>query len=214
MRADYNELVRRRKKCQLCSGLANPSVVLGGELDSDEIGPYSRWQGALDAELIVVAKDFAPVQKFIEFDGKPGPKVQTNLRLSKYLEAAGYSVGTPDEPEKSSKVFFTNAVLCLAGGSSMRTAIPDIAVKTCGKNFLQPLIQLIQPKFLVALGSHATQAVLESFGISGHHEYRDLLESRSALALGEKLHFFAMPHPMASVTKEAHERAWRRLRCT
>jgi hypothetical protein len=51
----YLELVGRRKICDGCPCLHNASRMDGGCLDSDEIGPYSRWQGNLYADLMVVA---------------------------------------------------------------------------------------------------------------------------------------------------------------
>ena len=86
----YDALVAARKNCGLCAGLSNPATVRGGEFDSDQLGPYSRWHADLDAELIVVAKDFAPVPKFIEYEGAPGPRVQTNMRLARRLDALGF----------------------------------------------------------------------------------------------------------------------------
>ena len=106
----YAELVAGRKRCELCRGvgLRNPSEVSDGELDSDHIGPYSRWHADLDAELMVVAKDFAPEVKFIEYGGAPGRKVQTNTRLARYLEGIGSA------PKVQARVIRT-------GGSSSRT---------------------------------------------------------------------------------------------
>lgn len=57
--AAYAELVAARKGCRLCSaiGLTNPCLVDGGRFDSEHIGPWSRWQGSLAADLMIVGQD-------------------------------------------------------------------------------------------------------------------------------------------------------------
>jgi|SRR6516162_7134389 len=56
----YEELVAQRKACRACAscGLINPSVHLKGAYDADEIGPFTRWCGDLDAELMVIGQDW------------------------------------------------------------------------------------------------------------------------------------------------------------
>jgi hypothetical protein len=58
--AAYGALIAERMACTACEGcLANPSRIDGGIHDSDRLGPYSRWQGNLDAPVVVVGQDFA-----------------------------------------------------------------------------------------------------------------------------------------------------------
>ena len=49
--SQYAALVTARKASAQCVGLMNPARCAGGAHDSAEIGPWTRWQGALDAEL-------------------------------------------------------------------------------------------------------------------------------------------------------------------
>jgi hypothetical protein len=65
--AAYDALVAARKVYYVCEsrGLTNPATM--PDFDSDRIGPYSRWQGKLDAELMVVAQDFADVDTFHKY---------------------------------------------------------------------------------------------------------------------------------------------------
>lgn len=92
----YEKLVAARKACHVCEarGLTNPASF--PDLDSDRIGPYSRWQGNLDAELMVVAQDFADANTFKRLGGWPGPRVRTNLALVDLLRAAGIDVTAPE----------------------------------------------------------------------------------------------------------------------
>jgi hypothetical protein len=71
---EYGRLVAERKSCRLCPKLQNPAMILGGALDCDELGPCSRWQGSLDAELVVVAPDFADSETYVRLEGWPGAR--------------------------------------------------------------------------------------------------------------------------------------------
>jgi uracil-DNA glycosylase len=208
----YHKLVEQRKSCRLCPSLTNPSTVREGALDSDEIGPYSTWQADLRADLVVVAKDFAPVGKFVKFDGRPGAGVRTNVRLQRFLALAGYPVGPPDAPNASALVFLTNAVLCLPGGSSMRTTVPRAAVRTCAREFLRPLLELVQPRAVVSLGVQATSAVLDGLGLSTALDFQAATREPSGLPLPDGGRLFPVPHPAASMPLAAHEASWLRIR--
>ena len=88
----YQELVEQRKACACCPGLANASAIDGGPMDSDRIGPFSRWQGNLEASVMVVAQDFADVEGFREHSGWPGERVRTNTTLAAFLTRAGIPI--------------------------------------------------------------------------------------------------------------------------
>lgn len=208
----YRELVAARKRCKLCPALKNPSEVQGGVFDSSEIGPYSRWQSDLAADLVVVAKDFAPVSKFKEFSGRPCPRVRTNVRLRRFLSLAGCSIGSPDAPIPDARVFLTNAVLCLPCGRSMQTTVPSSAVRTCAPRFLRPLLEIVRPRVVVSLGVQATSAVLLSLGVSTALDYRTLIQAPSGLTLPDGGRLFPVPHPAASKPLAEYQASWRRIR--
>jgi hypothetical protein len=50
----YAALVRTRKDCRARSVLVNPAACDGGIHDSEQIGPWSLWQGNLNADLVIV----------------------------------------------------------------------------------------------------------------------------------------------------------------
>jgi uracil-DNA glycosylase len=211
LRDEYRRLVEARRRCRLCPSLTNPSVVQKGALDSSEIGPYSTWQADLRADLLVVAKDFAPVEKFVEYSGRPGPRVRTNVRLQRFLALAGYPIGPPDAPSTNARVFLTNAVLCLPGGSSMRTTVPRSAVRICAREFLRPLLKLIRPRAVVSLGGQATTAALEGLCLATSLDFRALTREPSGLALPDGGRLFPVPHPAASKPLAEHEASWLRI---
>jgi hypothetical protein len=68
---EYAALVIQRQECRWCApGLTNPSVVADGAFDSDQIGPWTRWQGNLSADLMVVGKDWEDRAHFVRARGK------------------------------------------------------------------------------------------------------------------------------------------------
>jgi DNA polymerase len=163
-RTRYLHVVAERKACEACPGLANASRIGAGRFDADEIGAYSRWQGNLDAELMVVGQDFADEDSFIKYRGWPGERVRTNRTLVELVAQAGIGIepprfGTPDD-----RLFFTNAVLCMKAGG-MQTAIPASCFHECGRRFLVPLIRIVSPKLVVTLGAKAAEAVGRAFGL-------------------------------------------------
>jgi DNA polymerase len=183
--------------------LTNPSVAVGGALDSGEIGPYTRWHGDLDARLMVVGKDFA---------GRPGVEVETNRRLARYLRLAGFGPGPVSESHHRDGLFFTNAVLCLPGGDSMRTSVRPTELNTCASRFLKATIELVAPQAIATLGRQATEAVLHASDMRESLGYADLVANVDGLTLPCGSILFAMPHPVASRRRAEQEAAWQRVR--
>src|ERR1035441_2430857 len=66
----YAALVRGRQACHACRGLINPSECEGGIHDSDQIGPWSLWQGNLSADLLVVGQDWGDTRYFAKNKGR------------------------------------------------------------------------------------------------------------------------------------------------
>ena len=75
--AAYRELVARRKACRQCAGLTNPSVCCGGRFDSGQIGPWTLWQGALDARVLIVGQDWGDTRYFTKWAGRDHPQGST-----------------------------------------------------------------------------------------------------------------------------------------
>lgn len=61
--AEYKKLVDERKACRRCLalGLTNPAQFEGGCFDSDQIAPWSLWQGNLKDPL-TANKEYGNVQ--------------------------------------------------------------------------------------------------------------------------------------------------------
>jgi len=171
----YRNLVEQRKRCRLCQA-SDDCVNLGGasrlrnpaerpELDSEHLGPYTRWQGNLRAPILVVGQDSSNFLTYAEKQGDfPGKRVRTNLRLVDLVASAGITIEAPERgSSRAGSCFFTNAVLCLKDGPYMTGPIGEEDFRRCGEHFLRPTIKLVTPRVVVTLGMVALAAVSWAF---------------------------------------------------
>lgn len=161
--AGYQALVRERRACRACPGLANASAIRGGALDVHEVGAYAHWQGRLDADLALVAQDFASVDRFVASGGRPNPSIPTNKNMVALFRAAGLPLSLPSA-ESEDRYFFTNAVLCMKTGG-MSAPVRTAHVRECARRFLRPTLELVRPRVAVALGSGALLGISEAFDL-------------------------------------------------
>ena len=159
--AAYRALVKARKECGACSpDLKNPAGIEAGAFDSDHIGPWSRWQGNLNATLLVIGQDWADKKTFLGCKGLDDARNPTNKILIRLLASVGIKID-PDNDGGREPVFLTNAILCLKDGSQggMQAAVKPEWFRNCGERFLKPTIALIHPRVVVTLGEHAYRSV-------------------------------------------------------
>lgn len=119
--AAYRALVKARKECGACSpDLKNPAEIEAGAFDSDHIGPWSRWQGNLNATLLVIGQDWADKEAFLGCKGLDDARNPTNKVLIRLLASVGIKID-PDNDGGRGSVFLTNAILCLKEGCDHRS---------------------------------------------------------------------------------------------
>jgi len=168
----YLKLVDDRKNCHLCKdhGLTNPSVCEGGRHDNTgHIGPWTQWQGNLDAELMVVGQDWGSVGYYVRNEGIEKDTNETNRNLCDLLSSIGTHVKLPNQPQVERPLFFTNAVLCLRPGNGLTGPTPPRACfRNCSSTFLKPQIVLVNPRIVVSLGFEAYCAILKAYGKKPH----------------------------------------------
>ena len=143
------------KACSLCSALENPSRCEQGHYDSRHIGPWSQWQGHLNAELMVVGQDWGDTNYFIRNHGLEAQRNPTNNMLRELLGSIGIDVGSPHDCRNDGRVFLTNAILCLKTTGGLQGNVKKEWFSNCGRAFLRPLIEIVGPKVVVCLGERA-----------------------------------------------------------
>lgn len=185
----YAKLVQLRKQCNICQGLINPSAYGKAQYDSLQIGPWSRWQGNLQTNLMIIAQDWGTTEYFEKwkgFDQNHGNP--TNENLMKLVESIGIKINCRPGVDQPGEIFLSNAILCLKQKGGLQGPVKDEWFQNCGKKFLRPLLQVVNPKVVVALGQRAFKAILEAYDIpySWPQTYRDVVirEGRSG---GKKL---------------------------
>ncbi len=170
----YAVLVSARKRydSQGILDLSNPAQVEGGRYDSDEVGPWTRWAGDLDADIMVVGQDWGDVAYFVAQRGLDAPGNPTNAALAALL--AGVSRPLPPAPtaiaplrgeaNRRTRVFLTNALLWLKTGG-LGAKVSDEWFTGDSAIFLLEQIAIVQPRVVVALGQQAHRAVLRAFDL-------------------------------------------------
>jgi hypothetical protein len=168
----YAALVQKRKSDRFGNQYGFKNQVEVG-FEKDEIGNYSTWANDLDADLLVVAQDYADVETYKRDEGQVQRRefedpenigqwdTPSNYFLWKLLHSIGRNIGLPNSPIRAG-VFLTNAVLDLKP-DSMSQAVRQAMYHHSGEKFLKPLIDIIQPKFVVALGVGASRALLSLY---------------------------------------------------
>jgi uracil-DNA glycosylase len=174
----YRALVEKRKACRLCEecGLQNPGSPELTEWDSDDIGPWSRWLSDLDAKIVVVGQDWGDVKGYRDMKGLDSSTNPTNRRVRKFLELVGLPVPDVNQGSSNSRVFLTNAALCLRKRAGLQGPVTATWFKNCGPAFLKPLLELVRPKVVVTLGEQAYTAVLSSYHFPRQRKFRWAVE--------------------------------------
>jgi DNA polymerase len=184
----YRELVNKRKKYRFNNGLTNPSET---SYDIDEIDPWAQWQNNLNADILVVGQEYSDLDTFNRTEAKVERysdryEYPSNKNLKEYFEILGYDIGHPSYPNQSHPIFFTNAVMGLKSGS-MSGNFRDSWLTESREHFLKPLIDIIQPKIIIAIGAKATKSlgVIYNFKVTSH---KSMVEN-SPIKHGSKLIF-------------------------
>ena len=188
---DYAYLIAARKTCTLCQGLRNPAQVLDGQYDSNQIGPWTLWQGNLNATIMLVGQDWGDVRYFTTNTGHEAPRNPTNETLVKLLDSIGIPIAPPTpQDDGGGEIFLTNAMLCLKQ-DGLQGAIHPEWFQNCGRHFLKPTIELVQPKILITLGESAYRVIQDLYSLTK-------MTFRSAVAekfrLSETTEYFPMYH--------------------
>lgn len=211
---DYAELVTTRKTCHLCQELVNPADVENGRYDSSEIGPWSRWQGNVNAKLMVVGQDWGDTRYFVRNEGVERVGNRTNVTLVDLIDSLGLSIGPPGAMAGQDVVFFTNAILCLKEGG-LQAQVQETWFRNCTP-YLRGQIEIIQPNIVVGLGERAFRAILLGFNLLSR-SFRSEVEDPEGTLLPNGSRAFAVYHCGARIQNThrklgAQKRDWARMR--
>jgi uracil-DNA glycosylase len=209
----YARLVAARKQCRSCIDLVNPAAIEGGRLDSAHVGPWSRWQGNLYADLMVVGQDWGDVQYLLANGGRDGEHNPTNRKLEELLASVGVHTGAPGQPAGQYEAFFTNAILCLKQGG-LQARVKRDWFENCTSH-LREQVETVGARVVVGLGELAFGSVLRAFGLRPHR-FRTEVEDPIGRSLPTGGRAFAVYHCGRRILNthrpmEAQLRDWRRI---
>jgi len=166
----YRMLVEKRKSYSF-TGLINPSKFEDGKYDCGQVEAWAQWMGNLNAKIMLVGKDFGGTRFFREFRGRCNPESQTNKNLIQLFSSLGINIGTPDRPNISAPVFLTNAIFGLIDSSSKGgNSITPQMLRENAKEFLRPLIDIVDPEIIIAMGKPAYRGVCFALEIERSHQ--------------------------------------------
>lgn len=192
----YRKLVSLRKGCSLCrpQGLTNPSADSLAVFDSDQIGPWTRWQGNLDAKLLVIGQDWGDIAYFRRHQGGDDPHNRTNEKLRELLRSIGFELPPASTQEGGRGVIFiTNAVLCLKNSGGLGAPVRTSWYRNCGAYFLKPTIEIVSPQAVVTLGRYAYFTLRNLFNLP-HLSYREAVSLKEGFILSGETVYFPMYH--------------------
>lgn len=178
--ARYAEVVQSRRSCLDCG----PSQVRPlwycdkDEFGSQHIGPWTDWQDNLNAELMVVGREWGE-KNYLGQKGRDLDRDPTNGNLLQLIhsidEPLGFvPIGPPSQYQGPGTTlcgphYFTNAMLCLRRGGASSRRDQDSPEQSCYDNccsrFLRRQIELVQPLVVVTLGLTAYKATARGYGI-------------------------------------------------
>lgn len=211
----YRELVIKRKACHRCHELTNPGDIADGLYDSDHIGPWSCWQGNLNAPILIMGQDWGDCSSFVKQQGFDSPRSMTNMVLTKLLASIGYTISPPSDKITEGELFFTNAVLCLKENGA-QAPVKQAWFSSCVKYFLKPLIQIVSPRAVVSLGKEAYLSMCNLYGLP-KMKFKQAIEAPEGFHLSHGTIYFPMYHCGARIlnTYRSYNQQvndWQRLR--
>jgi len=170
--------------------------VTGGN-DSDDIGQWSHWQGYLYADIMVVGQDWGDVAYFKKWKGFDPPSGNpTNTKLKALLlKHFDIDIQCPSD-ERDHQIFITNIILCLKNGG-MQAPVNPSWLSDCAKEFFKPLVEIVQPQIILALGQNVSETILKLYGtFDKNYKYLSLSElmEKAPFNLTETTSLFPLYH--------------------
>ncbi len=169
----YQQLVEKRKKHKFENGLTNPADT---KFDIDELDPWAQWQNNIDADILVVGQEYCDTETYVQTEAKVERfsgtyEYPSNRNIKEYFDILGYDIGHPTSPNREHPIFFTNAVMGLKNGN-MSANFQTSWLEESRDEFLKPLIDIIQPKIVIAIGAMATKSLgaIYGFKVTSHKE--------------------------------------------
>jgi DNA polymerase len=190
---------------------------LCNEGEIEVLNPWNWWYGNLDAEILLIGQDWGAIDspnglKKLFKDHKPS---KTDKNLMEFLGFLGYTIDEPffqlNNKKTCHKLFFTNAILGIRKGNQDTGSINIKAYKATSA-LLSELIQIIDPKYIIALGAVAYNAIYEIYrekgidvsSIKSLSTVKNMVEHNGKYPSVNGAKFFVVYHPATREVNRSH----------
>lgn len=192
--ARIETLIEARQQCRLCINSHPGEIRNGSEFSFDPrvVSHWSQWLGDLRPKLMIVGQDFGNLDYFERFSGLDDPASTTNANLYRLLIEAGLHPTPPPMHDQTSGVFLTNSLLCFKTGKGMSDSVRTSWSRTCTQTHLLPLVNLLKPRVLVALGGPSWKSVRPLFGLKSSPE--TIMKAAGQHWSSSEIEIFAVVH--------------------
>lgn len=180
-------------------GFNNISDYEGGFYECDYVSPYSKSANNVDADVFLVLQDWSSDENMhgkCDLTKKYGytPNVSTNMKLKSLLKEHLFL--------ELKDTYTTNLFPFIKMGG-MSASIPFKYMLKAATEFTVPMIKIVKPKIVVALGRDTYSALFESCQIDGH-DSNNYFEFNG-------VRVYHQPHPAARISNKEKEMRWHEM---
>jgi len=202
----YSLLVKDFKKYTFKDqSLINPFSVHGAP---NELNPWAVWHGNLDAKILFIGQDFSNefyLNELINNNWEKEKNSITNKHLNELFKLILVDdIGMPTEVEKALPLYFTNAVLGIKKGT-MQEPIKPSQYKETAKEYLGKLINIVEPKYIIAMSEVAYKAICFIYNKTPLKTMKEAIEKNGIDLLDGKT-LFVVAHCSANGRRNRDEK--------
>ena len=174
-----SQLTERRKKCDSCNYIESTKDIHffnagnSEELDCDTIGQWTKWNGNLDADYMIVGQDWGTKDYLIKF--RETQKTEnypceldstTNRNLAECVKQINpaWDILSLEGIQNNERypLYFTNEILCYKDDKLMNASIPAGCYTECSLLFLIQQIEIVEPKVIILLGASTFRGFVQA----------------------------------------------------
>ena len=188
---DYKNLVNNFKQHKFDDSIIHPFDLKHDK--KEHLNAWAYWHGDLEAKILLIGQDFGDEDYYNNNNGIDDHNNPTNNSLIKLFDKIDIKIGSSDNPNKYVKLYFTNAFLGVKKGG-MAAPIKRKWYKETAIKFTKPLIEIIQPEIIIAMGSRAYDVLSIIYNIN-KKTMKEIISERKPLDIkNEKVKIFVVYH--------------------
>ncbi|EHQ25846.1 uracil-DNA glycosylase family protein [Mucilaginibacter paludis] len=202
--------------------LKNPHHIEG--FNFDVINPWELWHNNLDAKILFIGQDFSDTTSLehnLKNNWKKEKSSSTNNNLIDLFSILGYGYNF-DKVDYNNQIkypiFFTNAILGIKVTDNQNMSLPvkDEWWKETCREYLKALIDIIQPKHIIAMSMVAYKAIGSIYNLKLEKSVYEAIANNGKRKLPNGSDLFIVshcsPNGLMKRSIETQAQDWLRLR--